>query len=485
MRPAPITPAARILAALGLLAATAGAEVPDEGDCPRAGGRSDASAIEDATPTLIREGLTLEYSDLPGLRELIPAEVWSHRNAFFSTGMLMEIGPCHRRYPAADHYSAATARFAARVRLDADGNLRGYLAGTPFPPDSIGADDPAAGAKWAWNLEYRNREAGPRGRFRITDMPSRTGGIQVYTGEFFHLRTSHRADLPDSAFTQPGTEEKLWISGGRFDTPSDARHLAWRQMRPITADQRYSNPDDTFVYTPSMRKVRRAATAWIDGMYTPSFRAGNDWSGGSVATGSNGYAPTGAVSLSSALSHATTEHLAAGFNDLSIRPNAYRWRLLGMREVLAPINGVRPGYPDNPNRNYGTSGLALGSDRWEVRYAVVIEGKTRNREQGFDTLLIYVDHQTHVPLYLITRRNAGLIVDIGIPVHRYSGDVAVYPNPPSADRARIFDPVAAVYYRAADGGSGWRRESYDVRSTAPPRSELREMTTTDTLLRGH
>ncbi|HEX9814975.1 MAG TPA: hypothetical protein VGB31_08535, partial [Myxococcota bacterium] len=94
MRPAPITPAARILAALGLLAATAGAEVPDEGDCPRAGGRSDASAIEDATPTLIREGLTLEYSDLPGLRELIPAEVWSHRNAFFSTGMLMEIGPC-------------------------------------------------------------------------------------------------------------------------------------------------------------------------------------------------------------------------------------------------------------------------------------------------------------------------------------------------------------------------------------------------------
>jgi hypothetical protein len=485
VRPAPFTPAAQILAALGLLAASAGAEVPHEGDCPRSGGRGDESAIEDAMPTLVREGIALEYSDLPRLRELIPAEVWSHRNAFFSAGMLMEIGPCHRRYRVPTHFADATERFAARARLDADGNLLGYVAGTPFPPESIAADDPAAGAKWAWNLEYRNREAGPQGHFRITDMPSRAGGTQTYTGEFFHLRTNHRADLADSAFTQPGEEENLWISGGRFDTPSEVRHLAWRQLRPIAADQRFSNPDDTFVYAPTMRKVRRSATAWVDGMYTPSFRAGPSWGGGSIATGSNGFAATGAVSLSSALSHAATEHLPAGFNDLSIRPNAYRWRLLGMREVLAPINGAHSGYPDNPIRNFGTSGLALGSDRWEARYAVLIEGKARSREQGFDTLIAYVDYQTHLPLYLITRRTGGLIVDIGIPVHRFSGDVSGYPNRPGADRALLFDPVAAVYYRAADGGSGWRRESYDVRSTAPSPSALREMTTTDTLLRGH
>jgi len=117
-------------------------------------------------------------------------------------------------------------------------------------------------------------------------------------------------------------------------------------------------------------------------------------------------------------------------------------------------------------------------------YAVLIEGKARSREQGFDTLIAYVDYQTHLPLYLITRRNGGLIVDIGIPVHRYSGDVASYPNPLGTDHSLVFDPVAAVYYRAADGGSGWRRESYDVRSTAPSRSDLQEMITTDTLLRG-
>jgi hypothetical protein len=485
VRPAPLSTAAQIIAALGLLAVSAGAEVPEEGDCPRLGGRGGESDIVDATPALVREGIALAYSDLPRLRELIPAEVWSHRNIFFSAGMLMEIGPCHRRYRVPAYFSDATERFAAQVVLDADGNLSGYVAGTPFPPESIAADDPAAGAKWAWNLEYRNREAGPQGHFRITDMPSRAGGVQIYTGEFFHLRTNHRADLADSAFKQPGADDSLWISGGRFDTPSEVRHLAWRQLRPIVADRRYSNPDDTFVYAPTMRKVRRAATTWVDGMYTPSYRMGNNRSGGSVATGSGGFAPTGAVSLSSALSHATTEHLPAGFNDLSIRPNAYRWRYLGMREVLAPINGAHPGYPENPIRNFGTSGLALGSDRWEARYAVLIEGKARSREQGFDTLIAYIDYQTHLPLYLITRRTGGLIVDIGIPVHRFSGDVTGYSKRSGADRALVFDPVAAVYFHAADGGSGWRRESYDVRSTAPSRTALREMTTTDTLLRGH
>jgi hypothetical protein len=481
VRRASPTAAAGFFATLGWLAASAGAQPPDEGDCPQLGGR----ALEDAAPTLIREGSKLEYGNLPQLRGLIPAEVWSHRNAFFSPGMLMEIGPCHRRYPASTQFTEATKQFSQRAELDREGNLRAYVAGTPFPANTISDDDPSAGTQWAWNLEYRNRGAGPQGHFRITDMPSRAGGTQIYTGEFFHLRTSHRADLAESAFTQPGSEDTLWIGGGRFDTPSDTRHLAWRQMRPTSADQRFSKPDDTFVYTPTMRKVRRAATAWIDGMYTPSFRAGRDWGGGGVAMGSNGLAPTGAVNLASGLSNAATEHLSAGFNDLSIRPNAYRWRLLDTREVLAPINGLHPGYPENPIRNFGTSGLALGSDRWEVRYAAIIEGRARNREAGFDTLIVYVDHQTHVPLYFITRRGGGLIVDVGIPVHRFSGDIANYPKLRGSERALIFDPVAASYYRAADGGSGWRRESYDLTSTPPSKSNLQKMTTTNSLVHGH
>ena len=54
-----------IIAALGLLAASAGAEVPDQGDCPRMGGRGGEGDIVDATPTLIREGIALGVQRSP------------------------------------------------------------------------------------------------------------------------------------------------------------------------------------------------------------------------------------------------------------------------------------------------------------------------------------------------------------------------------------------------------------------------------------
>ena len=361
-----------------------------------------------------------------------------------------------------------------------------YVAGTPFPAESIADNDPGAAVKWAWNLEHRHRGSGPHGSFQITDMPSRMGGTQVYTGEFFHLRTRHRADLADSEFNFPGAEKHLWIGGGSFDTPFNARHLAWRQMRPLKAERRYSQPDSTFVYVPTMRKVRRSATAWVDGMYMPRYRVGGDFGGGSLPTGGgDGFAPTGSVSPTSALSAAITEHLPVGFNDFSLRPNAYTWRILGEREVMAPVNGTRSGYPYDKGRNFGSSGLSVGSDRWDVRYAVVIEGLAKVREQHFQKLTVYIDHQTKLPLYWITRRSRGLLVEVGIPVHRFSGDVVDYPSWPGAERAQVFDPVAAVFYHAADGGSGWRRESYDVTSVPPPRRSLRSWTTTDTLVRGH
>jgi hypothetical protein len=474
----------RIATALALITASAGAGESDNSDCPTLGVQPAETQLEDATPTRIREGMVLGYGDVVLLRDLMPPEVWRNRKIFFFEGMRMEIGPCQRRYPFPSDFSATTERFSGRARVDSDGNLLDYAAGTPFPPASIASDDPDAGVKWAWNLEHRNRGAGPRGRFRITDIPDRTGGVQVYTGDFFHLRTRHRADLIDTEFSQPGSNENVWVGGGSFHTPSEARDLAWRQMRPAKAQQRYTQPDDTFVYVPTMRKVRRSATSWIDGMYTPRFRIGGDWGGGGVAVGASGLASGGSVNPTSALSSAITEHLRVGFSEFSIRPNAYQWQLVGERDVVAPINSSGSGYPQNPDRNFGPSGLSVASDRWEARRAVVIEGSSKTAAWTFDTVTIYIDYRTQLPLYLITRKRSGRIVDIGVPVHRFSGDVAKYPRWRNGDPALIFDPVAVVYFRAADGGSGWRRESYDVESVAPSRKSVEQMITTNTLARG-
>ena len=475
-------PAVAATAALALVASPALAELPPENRCPTiSGSLGNSDAPEDAAPIRLKEGMTLSYGAIFALRDLIPREVWHHRNVFFFEGMRMEMGPCHRRYPVAAFYAEATEKFAGRARIDERGNLHGYVAGAPFPQDAIDPQVKDAGARWAWNYAYRYRGAGAHGKFRIVEM-ARIGGAHTYRGSFFFLQTMHRADLGDSDYAVPAARRRLWISGGRFDEPFAARHLAWRQMRPAEAETRYAEPDDTFVYVPTMRKVRRSPTSWVDGMFTPRYRVGGDVGGGGVAFG-DGFGPTGSLNPTSAQSAAQAEHLPVGFTTLAIRPNAYVWKVLGEREVLAPINGSRPGYPRSLERNFGPSGLSVASDRWDVRYAVVIQGEMLRRGEGYDRVVLYLDYQTLQPLYLIKKRRGGRLLEVGIPVHRFSGDVFSYPDWPDGQDAWVFDPVAAVFARTQDA-SGWRRESYDVRSVPAKPSKQARFVSADFLLRG-
>ena len=147
-------------AALASPAAAAGAP-PPEGTCPALNARPGAGVAEDAAPTRMPEGALVGHDALLALRHLLPEEVWQLRHAFFFDGMRLEIGACHRRYPTADFYAAATEQFAGKARLDADGNLHGYVAGLPFPPATIDPAAPDAAARWAWNFEKRYRGAGP------------------------------------------------------------------------------------------------------------------------------------------------------------------------------------------------------------------------------------------------------------------------------------------------------------------------------------
>src|SRR5215470_11975604 len=127
------------LAALGL-AGAARAGPPPEGQCPTFHA-SLAAGVEDAAPRRMAPGVPVGYEHLEALQHLLPEEIWANRKVFFHAGMRMVIGDCHRRYPTPRFFAEATQQLAGKVTLDADGNLRGYVAGLPFPPEQI---DPKA-----------------------------------------------------------------------------------------------------------------------------------------------------------------------------------------------------------------------------------------------------------------------------------------------------------------------------------------------------
>jgi hypothetical protein len=423
--------------------------------CNAAGAAESAKA---GTDVELFEGQILDYGQLLARAELFPIEVWRNRLHFFGESARIEIGACHRAYPAAEWYEAATRRHAGTARVSADGWIEGHVAGLPFPRDSIDLTQSDAGARWAWNLERRYRGAGPSGRFRLVDLPSRVGEPVVYTGEWSFVQLAARADLPETAYAHPMARDLVWLSAGRFDEPPHARQLAWRQLRHT------SGRDDIFVYVPSLRKVRRAASGWVDGIYVPRFRVTG---GGSGAT-----SPTAGSAA------AVTEPLARGFEGFALRPEAYRWRVVGERDVLAPINVSHA----RPGRDFAPSQLAVGNDRWDLRRAVVIQGALRQPASAYDRLTFYVDAATAQPLYMMKRKGARL-VSIGVFLHRHSADVAAYPTWPDGSAASVFDPVGAVFIDVAEGGSGWRRESFGVTSVPLGESEVQRLLSSSFLAR--
>jgi hypothetical protein len=472
--------ATSLLALLVVWGPAASAVPPDEGECPTvSAGPEDGDTAEDATPLVLEEGMIVDKQGLLALRRLLPKEVWRNREVFFFEGMRLLIGPCHRRYRLPGFYRDATKKFAGQPSIDKHGNLRDYTAGTPFPPGAIDPNDTQAGIKWAWNFEKRFRGAGHKGSFRITSVPGRVGRVERYRGDFFIFQAAERADLAKTDYRWPGAKKKLWAAGGYFSAPFNARELAWRQFRPIKAERRWEQSDDIFVYVPTMRKMRRAATGWVDGAYMPRYLVSGQSGGGGVNFGESG-----SINPSAGPSIATTEDARAGLTGLFIRPNAYHWRLNGEKTVLAPLNGSNEGYPLSKERNYGYSGLSMANDRWDVRHAVVIEGASKRSGDTIRTLTIFVDYHTLQPLYWITRTSRRRVIEVGILVHRYTGDLARYPDWPDGTQALVFEPVAAGFYNSLEGAGGWLRESYDLVSLPYSESERKKMTTSDGLQRG-
>jgi hypothetical protein len=462
------------------------------GNCAPKGGLRGWPIGTSVPPPSFAPGDVIGFEAMAVLQSYLPPGLWEQRDRFFYDGMRLEIGACFADYAPPAFFQEATTATAGAAKLLENGGLSGYVAGLPFPPNTIEVGDPDAGAKWAWNFAHRYQAAGFRGPFRISDMIGSRGHAEPFLGEIFVARLSFRADRAGHGYAAKGAKGRHWVAGGNLSAPANARDYAWRQFRHVDHLTQPERTDDVHAYLPDWRRVRRITGTGVEGLYMPSFSVGVKATSSAIGGGSSGGADGGSDGDGAAATTITTRR--SGFEGLEIRPLLYEYRLLGSQDVLTPINANQPSYPVEENRDFGPFGLSFASDRWDLRRAIVLEARARGAGElnQVEVITFYMDEETLQPLYYFSQRflmnldSVRVPVDAGMFVGRFSEDRESYPGWPDDKKreVRVIDSVGAAFANLSEN-AGWRRESWSLVSTPPSSKTLRRQLSVNELSKRH
>ena len=327
-----------------------------------------ALAAEDAAATALREGETVDFAQVNRLQPYLPPELWPHRDFIFYEGMRLEVGPAFRDYSPPPVYQDATAKHRGQARIGPDESLEDYTAGQPFPMDEIDCKgDPSAGIKVAWNFDYRWQGTGQGGHALYSYWDRGEELPLYYEGTAKQVWLAHR---PEPAYADKGGdlfrgELRKLAYGVEVLAPFDAKGIALINYRYKSSDgpQSGARNDDTWVYVPTLRRVRRISTAQR----------------------------TDAVS--------GTDFTFDDFSGFFGIPTQYNWQCLGRMDVLATVNSKVKAYPYTRDHSFGPYGLSFADDRWEMRHAIKIQFVPKNPDHPYKKKVLYIDANTAEMLY--------------------------------------------------------------------------------------
>jgi hypothetical protein len=218
-----------------------------------------------------------------------------------------------------------------------------------------------------WNFDYRWGGAGATTTFYYSYWDRGEELPLYYEGTSKAVVLSHRVE-PEYEETGGDVfrnEKRKNAFGVDVTAPFDARGIMLMSYRYKSTDGPRSEAknDDTWVYVPTLRRVRRISTA----QRTDSI-SGTDFT----------------------------------FDDLGsfagIVPQ-YEWECLGEMDMIGPMNTKVKAFPYDRDHNFGPYGLSFADDRWEMRRVYKVRMTPKNADHPYHHKDIYFDKETYGALY--------------------------------------------------------------------------------------
>ena len=253
-------------------------------------------------------------------------------------------------------YKDATEKYAAQVKLAADGlTFQNYVAGMPFP--NLDPKDPQVAVKIMWDFEYRPEVTDDQD---LRNFDADTGSIADHgpltVERHFLLDHLKRLYWNGRLYVDPKPEK-----------PNPNGYRSQQGLYPIlepfdlkgvgALGNRYIDPakqDDSWLYLPSLRRVRRLSTAQrSDALF------GQDTDVDSY----DGYAG----------------HIAW-----------MEWKFLGERDVIGAMHAK------NFPVKWGDKVDWAFDDVWEKRRVYVIEGVSKLPQYAYSKRVIFIDKEAWV-----------------------------------------------------------------------------------------
>jgi hypothetical protein len=334
----------------------------------------------------VAPGDRITDQNIDKVKDLIsPGLEWCIRHGW----PLTIVAPKHIEWPKA--YKEATEKYAGQVRLSADGlKMENYVAGLPFP--NIDPKDPLFVYKVMWNYDY-----GPGQGLDDTDLrnfDADTGSIADHgpmsVERHFLLDHFRRLFWIGRLYVEPKPEmpnpNGYRAQQGLYPIlePFDLKGVGALGNRYISADKQ----DDSWLYLPSLRRVRRLSTAQrSDALF------GQDTDVDSF------YGYAGQVAWMD-------------------------WKYLGERDLLGVFHAEH-----NPVKWNDKVDWAF-DDNWEKRRVYVVEGTSKLPQYAYGKRVLFIDKEAWaIPYSDIYDRSGELwkiwINDVSYRKRAFEGSTAI------------------------------------------------------------